>query len=271
MSLPLSPTVAQTVHQLTERLRALEVAERPATYATISSGTAALDRLLPERGLRRGCLVEWLSATAGSGAAGLAMRAARQAAVDGGAVVVIDRSGSFYPPAALLYGITAAQLVVVRPANDADAAWVWDQALRSPAVAAVWGWPGRCDGRALRRWQLAAEASGTLGLLLRPGQVQGEPSWAELRLLVTPQVVPRVCGSGSSRRLQVRLLRARGGLTGTVAEVTLSVTGEVSPLIEDFSHERIHIERIEPNHSPGRLHLATQLAHPTVARRARRA
>ena len=112
--------------------------------AVVSSGYAALDRLLPENGFRRGTLVEWLSHAPGDGTATLAFRAAAcaRSAGDGRAVVVLDRSGEFYPPAAVAQGIEPARLIVVHPGNQADHAWALDQALRCPAVAAAVAWSG---------------------------------------------------------------------------------------------------------------------------------
>src|SRR5205085_6193640 len=77
-------------------------------------------------------------------------------------------------------------LLVVRPREKADELWALDQALRCPAVAAVWGPVGELDDRALRRLQLAAEEGRGLGLLLREASVCGRPSWADVRLLVRP-------------------------------------------------------------------------------------
>ena len=73
---------------------------------TLSSGCPALDRALPEKGFRPGTLVEWLSRGEGDGTATLAFRAAAGAMpVGGGAVVVLDRTGEFYPLAAVAQGI----------------------------------------------------------------------------------------------------------------------------------------------------------------------
>jgi hypothetical protein len=38
----------------------------------------------------------------------------------------------------------------------------------------------------MRRWQLAAAASGAVGLFVRPRTTLGEPSWAEARIAVSP-------------------------------------------------------------------------------------
>ena len=212
----------------------------------VSSGAAALDRILPAGGFRPGTLVEWLSSAPGDGAATLAFRVAvRAASSDGRAVVVLDASGEFYPPAAIAQGIEPSRLIVVHPGNQADHTWALDQALRCPAVAAAVAWPEksagwaerseshqgmvggtRCarptlqrnsklDGRTFRRLQLAAEQGGGVGLLIRPAAVRGEPSWADVRLLVEPR------GAIKPRRVRIVLLRCRGGLGERSVEVEI--------------------------------------------------
>ena len=122
----------------------------------------------------------------GGGAGTLALLAARQACRDGGALVVLDGRGDFCPPAAVRLGIGPERLVVIHPQNAADHHWAMNQALRCPAVAAVLAWPKTIDDRTFRRWQLAAEEGGCLGLLVRPEAARAEPSWADVRLLVEP-------------------------------------------------------------------------------------
>jgi len=188
--------------------------------APVTSGCGPLDRLLPWGGLRRGTLVEWLAQGEGAGAATLAMLAAREAARKGGAVVVLDAQDEFYPPAAVRLGIEPDQLLVVQAANPADHAWALDQVLRSPGVAATVAWPeqlgSRLDGHAFRRLQLAVEQGGGLGLLLRPETARAEPSWADVRLLITP----RPCaGTDPVRRLTIELLRCRAATGGRSVDV----------------------------------------------------
>jgi hypothetical protein len=182
--------------------------ERPRTgngATPISSGCGPLDRLLPEGGFRPGTLAEWLADEAG-GAGSLAVAAARQACRDGGALVVLDPLRRFYPPAAARLGIEPHEPIVVQTDDQADYRWALDQALRCRAVAAVLAWPERLDGRTFRRLQLAAEEGGGLGLLIRPLAARQEPSWADVRLLVEPQVG----GGGNS------LPPLRAGGKGTV-------------------------------------------------------
>lgn len=255
--------VSKTVEVLTEQIRAIESSRRLRSHDVVASGIPSLDRLLPEQGLRRGTLVEWLFSGQGSGAGTLAMLAAREACRNGGTLVVVDRRRSFYPAGTAFWGIDLRHLVVIRPSNDPDDLWAWDQSLRSPAVAAVWGWPHLRDEQTLRRWQLAAESSGALGLLLRPENVRGDPSWAELRLFVEPLSVFRAAGAAPRRRMQVELLRARGALAGGITEFELDEeTGRVI--------ERESIHGTHQTIPTSRVHLAAQLAHPAPRRRSRR-
>ncbi|MFO0901341.1 MAG: hypothetical protein U0836_28270 [Pirellulales bacterium] len=167
----------------------------------------------------------------------------RQAAAgeQGGQVVVVDRQGEFYPPAARGLGLSLTELIVVRPRSERDERWVVDQSLRCRGVAALVAWPERLDGRTFRRWQLAAEAGGCLGLLLRPERARREPSWAEARLWVEPRpsvgwgealrapplawpLDPGSVGLAphpTGRRVGVEVLHARGGATGRSVELEI--------------------------------------------------
>ncbi len=220
------------IARLKEQIGRIEAGRRKELDpAPVSSGCQPLDRLLPGGGLQRGTLVEWLAQGEGTGATTLAMLAAREAARPGGSVVVLDGLGEFYPPAAVRLGIAPEQLLVVRTSDAADHAWALDQVLRCPAVAATVARPeelGRpLDGRTFRRLQLAAEQSGGLGLLLREAAVRAEPSWADVRLLVTPLSLARgdegaateppvspQPASPEGRGIRVELLRCRGGSGG---------------------------------------------------------
>jgi len=212
---------AEQIARLQQQIGRLEEGRRAGMDPVpVSSGCGPLDRLLPWEGLRRGTLVEWLAEGEGAGAAMLAMLAAREAAREGGTVVVLDARGEFYPPAAVRLGIEPEQLLVVQTASPADHGWALDQVLRSPGVAATVAWPdqpgGRLDGHAFRRLQLAVEQGGGLGLLLRAETARADPSWADVRLLITP----RPCdGTEAVRRLTIELLRCRAGAGGRSIDV----------------------------------------------------
>src|SRR5438046_2055876 len=167
------PARQSLVANLRREMTKLEGSQPPGDDRPISTGSPALDRLLPSGGLRRGTLVEYLTSAAGSGAGTLALAAAREACREGQALVVLDRQVGgdgtrnvpatyFYPPAAAAWGIDPAKLLVLRPASEADALWAFDQALRCPGVGAVWATCDRLDVRDFRRLQLAAECGRTL-------------------------------------------------------------------------------------------------------------
>lgn len=221
--LPL-PGVAAGETQRDQTAAGAAFASLHAGREVLSTGFRGIDALLPAGGVRSGSLIEWLSASpdAGGGkpaavreASGpargeswcdgvltLAMATAVQLA--GGqlsngqyavrqrprAVLVVDRSGWFYPPAVMGWlGDGRGQLIVARPSRDDDEAWAIDQALRCVGVAAVVACPSVrvTAATTMRRWQLAARASGVVGLLVRPWQCHRDPSWAEARLVVSPR------------------------------------------------------------------------------------
>jgi hypothetical protein len=157
----------------------------------------------------------------GTGVATLALLVARQACAAGGILVVVDREGWFYPPAAVAWGIDAQRLIWVRARRTVEELWAVEQSLRCPAVAAVWSCLRRFDDRWFRRFQLAAEQSGCLGMFVRKDRYRGQPSWAEVGLAVTPATyasevtpmptkIPDPAATTPVRRLQVELVRCRG-------------------------------------------------------------
>ena len=235
----------QVIAQLREALRRCEGDHRPADGPRTSTGCDELDRLLPERGLGRGVLVEWLADGEGSGAMWLALVAAREACRAQGPLVVIDSRGSFYPPAAALAGIEPERLIVVRVTHARDEAWALDQTLRSAGVGAVLCATRRLTPRAARRLQLAAEISGGLGLLVRPVSVRDEPCWATARLLVEPLT------GDAGRRLSIEVLRTRGSVAEEIA-----------------SNKRLELEIDDET---GDVRLAAPLERATPTRRRTRA
>jgi len=227
------PTPEGLLQALREQIARVETPRRPGAETPVSSGCRPLDALLPQGGFPRGTLVEWLAAGAGSGAETLALCSAREACREGGALVVLDRAGEFYPPAAARLGIELERTIVVHARTQADNLWALDQALRCAGVAVVLARPERLDGKTFRRLQLAAEQEGVLGLLLRPESVRHEPSWADVRLLVEPvaQASPAVAACADRRRLKVHVLRSRGSLQGRSVEV--EIDHETHPLPVD--------------------------------------
>ncbi|WP_419898237.1 ImuA family protein [Roseomonas sp. USHLN139] len=175
-------------------------------------------------GLARAAFHEVLADAPGSGAA----FCATLLGASGGRVLWITAgSGALqpWPPGLLGCGLPPERLLLAQAPHWPDALWAMEEALRCPGLAAtllVAGWDGEpapLDLTASRRLQLAAEAGGGIGLLLRPvprqaGEGMGQgvlpgPSAATTRW----RVAPRPDGLASPR-WSLTLLRQRGGAPG---------------------------------------------------------
>lgn len=187
----------ETVEALRQQLQ-----EEGTSRPEFSSG---LGGDLPQT-FRRGTLVEYL-ADSGSGATALALLTAREACRDGGALVVINRSREFYPPAAARFGVNQAT-ILIRPQTRKDELWALNQTLRCPGVGAMLCWPDQLEERAFRALQIAAEQGGAVGLFIRPTKVRGRPTWSDTQLLV--EALP----SEELRRLRIEVVRSRIGCEG---------------------------------------------------------
>jgi len=235
---------AAVIQSLRRRIGRCQAAQRRGGGLVVSSGCPAIDRLLPDRGFVPGTLNEWLG-DEGEGAATLSLLAARSAGAGGKPIVVIDSRSRFYPPAAAAWGIPLERLVILRAPEGPDLFWAIDQALRWPAVGAVWGRVERASARWLRRWQLAAETGGTLGLLVRPRRAANQPSWSEVQLEVIPRAreFPRTVAANEKtsqhelperqkRWLEVRVVRVRGAGTGGTAQLEIDEQLEIDGPLE---------------------------------------
>ncbi len=118
------------IEQLRRQIDQLQQSPCHGETQAVSSGCPLLDQALPERGFRRGTLVEWLSVGMGTGAETLALMTARQACGEDGILVVVDAGRRFHPPAAVRLGIRPEQLIVIHASNKDDNHWALDQALR---------------------------------------------------------------------------------------------------------------------------------------------
>jgi protein ImuA len=156
--------------------------------------------------------VEWLVETDGSGALVLAKYLVSQSQGGGSVVAVVDPLGECYLPAFTGWGLDARRLLVVHPETLQETSWGVEQCLRCEGIKATLAWVDRrIHERVHRRWQLAAEAGGGIGMFFRPVETRREPVWADLRLLVRPLVK----GEGEIRRIHVEVLYRRGGLGGS--------------------------------------------------------
>jgi hypothetical protein len=141
--------------------------------------------------------------------------------------------------------------------EDNDFLWSIDQALRCPAVAAVWGPMETIDVRWFRRFQLSAESSGCLGLFVQPLSAASAPTWADVQWQVEGlNSTDRSLRSPGRNEQLVRLTlnRCRGTFAGkTVCLGINTVTGNTQEA--RFQHE-----------STNRLPVVLQLANPAASR-----
>ncbi len=245
---------SSVVQQLSREVRQLERLGRPSgDAAAISAGCEALDACLPNRGYVPGSVVEYLRTAPACGASYLAYTAAAAAMKTSvGYLVIVDTQHNIYPPALMPCGIDLQRVVMVRPESHADAMWAVDQALRTPAVAAVVADLEKIDDRAARRFQLAAESGAGLALLLRSAAARRQPSWAEVQWLVRSPAAEKPSWKGG-RVLQVKLVRNRGGRAGAIVQLEIdSITGALKPALRERNR---HEQQVA-------MRLATELAHP---------
>lgn len=182
----------------------------------------AVDAALPAGGLARGAVHELLEADPGAAAGFAALMLARA----GGPVLWIAPDPDAWPPGLVALGLSPADLVLVRAVGE-DALWALEEALRCPAIA---GAVAVCPALALtasRRLQLAAEAGGGLGLVLRPDTEAVSPtaSLTRWRVEARPGTAgPRHALTDPAWRLE--LLKSRGGRPGAW-DVTLRPDGRL--------------------------------------------
>jgi len=228
------PVQSEIVRELRERLKQMECSNR-LQEDVLSTGVDAFDQLFPRGGLPVGTLIEWLSEGEGIGSAMLSLAVGVKLLEKGGALVVLDGHGEFYPPAAAHLGIPLERTLVVQPRNEREVLWTAEQALRSPGVALLWVRAKNLNERAYRRLQLAAEIGGGLGFLLRPVAQQHQPSWAWARLFVKAvrdeEVQPSI-----ARWWRIELLHCRGGPAGKMVEVGLSDETDHVHLVSRLAH-----------------------------------
>jgi len=171
--------------------------------ASVPTGHAALDAVLPGGGWPGAGLTEVLLAREGIGEIALmlpALAALQRARRD---IVWIAPPHRPYAPALAAAGIDLARFHVVECARPDDALWACEQALRAPECGAAFAWLATRDERRLRRLQVAAREGRTFGVLWRRPGDRGGAVAAPLRLGLASQA-----GTG---RLAVHVLKRRGG------------------------------------------------------------
>lgn len=228
----------RTRQTLISRMREIESgrchASESVPLRALRLGMVELDSALPDGGLRRGAVHEWIGVTDCHGQIGTPTRCrprsgrdpdwspplallahlARQAAAgdstDGyarapGRLVWIGERVWPYPHVMGRDRSLLAESLWVRTGSDGSRLWATELALRSGAAAAVIADGSRFDRAATQRLQLAAEAKGGVCLLVRPPHERSMLSAAATRWWVRTAT-----SSGTGPRWTVELLRCKG-------------------------------------------------------------
>lgn len=233
------------VAALRARIAAIEGVGRR-VKGVLPFGLEAIDSRLPGGGLALGALHE--VAGGGNGAvdgAAAALFAAGIAARTNGKVLWCITRPDLFAPALAQAGLKPDRVIYVEAHDEKSVLSCFEEGLRHGGLGCVVAEVSRLSITVSRRLQLAAEASGTMGLALRRWRRQteaadfGQPTAASTRWRVsalpsTPLPVP---GVGRHRWL-VELIRARAGESA------------------DFE--------VEACDEQGRLALPAELAHGSV-------
>lgn len=195
----------------------------------------ALDSALPGGGLSRAAVHEVLAAEPGAAAGFCALVLARA----GGTVLWIAPEPDAWPPGLARFGLSPADLVLVQAPRPVDGLWAMEEALRCPGVSGALLVLRALDLTAARRLQLAAEAGGAVGLLVRPDEEESGASAA-----LTRWRVGALPGTGRAAhdlgdpRWRLDLLRCRGGKPGSWSVVWRGEAGRLQLDEEDAEAER---------------------------------
>lgn len=189
-------------------------------------------------GLCRGALHEIVPAGVGDAAAAfgfataLAARFAAKAGPPSSLVCILEQgaereTGAPYGPGLLLHGIDPSRLVLVHARDAKESLWSMEEALKCRALAAVIAeiraLEKAYDLTASRRLVLAAQKSGTPGLLLAPKMARGASlfsSGAETRFEISSRTgahIPPASGRLPLPGLaswSIRIVKARAGPHG---------------------------------------------------------
>lgn len=207
----MKPASTPVLRQLAQQIRTLQT-ERPGFSTTVSLGLPALERALPAHRLPAGSLVELLADAPGAAAWKLALVMAKHACGQHKSLVIADLERRFYPPGAARLGIDLDRTLVIRPRVRPKALSAVTQSLRCPAIGAVIVPFEHLPTTDFRRLQLAAEHGGGVGFLVRPMTALRTPSFAAVRLTISPVPLPKreKMGTGAGLDLKSSMLGKKG-------------------------------------------------------------
>lgn len=203
---------------LREGIARIQQASRPPADV-LPFGLPAMDRALPGGGLQRGALHEVAGGGAGAvdGAVAALFAAGIVARLPGPVLWCVTRPDLF-APALSQAGLDPDRVIYVEAGDEKTLMACVEEGLRHSGLAGVVGEVARLSMTASRRLQLAAEQSGTLGLIVRRWRRAaeaadfGQPTAASTRWRVSPLPSSPLPVPGVGRaRWVVELIRCRAG------------------------------------------------------------
>ena len=184
-----------------------------AAGATLASGHAALDAVLPGGGWPLDALSELLQPPGLHAEWRLLLPAlVRLQQASPGALVLVGPPHVPFGPALQAQGLAVQRLLWLQVSEPQARLWATEQALRCAGVQAVLAWLPQVRAEPLRRLQLAAAAGRTLGLMLiRQGQGSNA---TETRWSCAPLPNPAVPADADSTLHQWSLIKNKSGTLG---------------------------------------------------------
>lgn len=166
----------------------------------IASGYPSLDAILPNSGWPSGALVEMVAPCWGVGELQVLLPTIKAMTRKQQYVLWIAPPYVPYAPALVQAGVDTRYIIVVQPETKCkDTLWSIEKALQSEDCALVLAWLDWLPNSMVRRLQLAASASNTLGVLFRQRNVKDSPSALRLQL------------KSGKEGTQIKVLKARRG------------------------------------------------------------
>ena len=211
----MSHTKAETLDELRHKIQKIQGFRIPSAGSVINFGVEAIDCCFPDKALPMAATHEFLSYTPESAAATKSFLSALLAKMGSGPAIWITKGRTLFPPALKSFGLYPEQFIFVSVSREQEALWAMEEALRCKGLLAVIGEISDADLTATRRLQIAIEASGNTGFLLRHNPKRNEASACASRWLITPALSEpsKKIGLGNLR-WNVALNKVKNGQTG---------------------------------------------------------
>ena len=165
----------------------------------MTTGYPQLDSILPEQGWPKSTLVEVITPHWGIGELKLLLPLMKYMTEQKRYLLWVSPPYIPYAPALVEAGVDINYLIVINPeVSCKDALWSMEKALQSDACGMVLAWLDWLPNGVVRRLQLAAQNSGSLGVLFRQRNDKNSPAALRLQL------------NSSVNSVQVQVLKARG-------------------------------------------------------------